>query len=79
MIGADPGFVVRGAKFGEGFGDRLGPQSGQGRSPVGGGGGPGGRIPQRPLHLSDFRAKKSCIFMSKLPSPVAVYRSCHVR
>ena len=33
LPGADPGFGVRGAKFGEGIGDRLGPQSDTGRSP----------------------------------------------
>ena len=42
QTGADPGFGVRGAKLGEGSGNHLGPQSGQGRSP---GGGPGGEAP----------------------------------
>ena len=61
-------FVLEGAKFGEGSGDRLGPQSGPGRSP---GGGPGGEARRKLLQFSDFRVQKSCIFMSKLPSPVA--------
>ena len=62
-------FGLEGAKLGEGSGDHLGPQSGPGRSP--GGGTRGGAKPLRKLlELSDFRARKSCIFMSKLPSPV---------
>ena len=36
-------------------------------------GGPGGwaKPPCKLLQFSDFRVQKSCIFMSKLPSPVA--------
>ena len=60
---------LEGAKFGEGSGDRLGAQSGPGQSP-GGGGDQGGEAPRKLLYLSDFRALKSCIFMSNLPSPV---------
>ena len=34
-------------------------------------GGPGGEAPRKFLELRDFRAKKSDIFMSNLPPPVA--------
>ena len=43
--GADPGFKVRGAKFGEGSGDRLGPQSGPGAKHWGWGPGGGAKLP----------------------------------
>ena len=57
-------FGLEGAKFCEGSGDRLGPA-------LVGGTGVGGEAPRKLLQFSDFRVQKSCIFMSKLPSPVA--------
>ena len=41
-------FGLEGAKFGEGSGDRLGPQSGPGRSPGGGDQGGGAKPPEAP-------------------------------
>ena len=64
-------FGLEGAKFGEGSGDLGGPQSGPGLSGWALVGGPGGEAPRKLLQFSDFRVQKSCIFMSKLPSPVA--------
>ena len=58
-------FGLEGAKFGEGSGDRLGPQSGPGRSP-------GGGAPRKLLQFSDFRAQKSYIFMSKYLPPFSM-------
>ena len=58
-------FGLEAAKFGEGSGDQLGPQSGPGRIPVGGTRGGGGESQRKLMQLSDFMAQTSCIFMSK--------------
>ena len=69
FTGANPGFYVRGTKFGKGSGDRLRSQRVQGRALVGWGGGCKGFEHLNSVSVNDFetfcgvfKCIKTCIF-----------------